>query len=311
MKNPFKNRSIISAKDFSREELEFLFGVADDIKEDPSKYRNELKGKKVALVFLEPSTRTFSSFFTAAMNAGCDVISFQDSSVTSIAKGETLFDTLKMIEGYGIDCIVLRHYYMGSAKFADEIVDVPIINAGSGSQEHPTQAMLDLYTILKKKNKIDGLKIGFLGDLRFGRTCPSLSYILSNYNIEIFYVAPQNLQIRKEVEIYLDNKGIKYKKTSDIREVIKELDVLYVTRIQKERFPDLTEYEKVKSFYSVDLNLLSLAKKDLGVMHPLPRVDELSSEVDKTPYAWYFEQAKNGLYIREALLNLILDQNEK
>ena len=303
----FLNRDIISTKDFCREELELLFSTAEFVEKNPEKYRNIITNKRVALLFLEPSTRTYGSFEASAANLGCKILSNRDSSLTSIAKGESLHDTIKMIESYDTDCIIIRDRHMGAARFASEVAKVPIINAGSGSQEHPTQAMLDLYTILKERGKIDDTRIGFLGDLRYGRTCPSLSYALAKYdNIKITFIAPPILQVRREVEIYLQQNEVLYTKLTDPKKVIDQLDVLYVTRIQKERFPDQTEYERVKGSYIVDLNLLDLANEDLGVMHPLPRLDELPTEVDKTRRAWYFTQAGHGIPVRTALLYLIL-----
>ena len=301
------NRDVISIKDFSREELKQVFSTAADVEKHPRSYRNLFTDKRVALLFLEPSTRTYGSFEASAVNLGCKILSNRSASLTSIAKGETLHDTIKMIEGYDTDCIIIRDKHMGAARFASEVAEIPVINAGSGSQEHPTQAMLDLYTILKKRGRIDDIKIGFIGDLRYGRTCPSLSYALVKYDdVEITFIAPPILQARREVEIYLQRNKVGYTKLADPREVIGQLDVLYVTRIQKERFPDPTEYERVKGSYIVNLDLLDLANEDLGVMHPLPRLGELPSEVDKTGHAWYFTQARNGIPIRAALLYLIL-----
>ena len=303
----FLNRDVISIKEFSREELDFIFKTAMDVEENPVRYHGSHPDKRVALLFLEPSTRTFGSFNTAADNLGCKILSNRSPGVTSVAKGETLHDTIKMIEGYDTDCIVIRDRHMGSARFASEVTEMTVVNGGSGSQEHPTQAMLDLYTILKKRGGIDGIRIGLTGDLRYGRTCSSLSYSLANYDdVELFFVAPGILQVRREVEIYLQQRGVPYIKSESLGEVIGELDVLYVTRVQKERFPDPTDYERVRGSYVVDLQVLGKAKDELGVMHPLPRVDELHADVDKTSHAWYFEQAANGVPVRTALLHLVL-----
>ncbi len=308
--NTLAGRDIISCRDFNREDVELVFRVAEEIESGVAGVEDALRGKKVALIFAEPSTRTFQSFYVAAKSLGADVISIHDPSISSMAKGETLYDTVKMIEGYGVDCIVLRHPARGSAKFVAESTSIPVINAGSGSQEHPTQALLDTFTIKKKLGRVDNFSMGMLGDLRFSRTIPSLCYLLSKHDgVRIFFMAPELLQVRREVELHLSQRGVVFRKvvkSEEIREIMPELDVLYVTRIQKERFPDLTEYEKVKGSYIVDMKLLSYGKKELGVMHPLPRVDELSPEVDSLPNAWYFEQARNGLPIRKALLYLIL-----
>jgi aspartate carbamoyltransferase catalytic subunit len=234
------------------------------------------------------------------------VTGFAGPTGSSITKGETLNDTVKMFEGYGADVFVIRHSRMGAARFAAEISNIPVINAGDGSREHPTQAMVDLYAIRKAFGKVDGLKVGMLGDLRYGRTSSSLAYALSNYDVEFTFIAPDALQMRPEVLQFLRQRGITPKKESKLGAVAGQLDVLYVTRIQKERIPDPTEYEKVKGMYEVNLEALKDAKPSLKVLHPLPRVDELSTEVDSTNYAQYFVQAAGGLPIRTVLLNLML-----
>ncbi|MEM0481832.1 MAG: aspartate carbamoyltransferase [Nitrososphaerota archaeon] len=310
LKNTLAGRDIISCRDLSRGDAELVFRLAEGVNSGTIHLEDTLVGKNVALIFVEPSTRTFQSFYVAARMLGAEVLSIHDPEMSSIAKGETLYDTVKMIEGYGADCIVLRHPARGSARFAAEAASVPVINAGSGSQEHPTQALLDVFTIRSRLGRVDGVRIGMLGDLRYSRTIPSLCYLLSKYDgVEIVFMAPPLLQVRREVELYLSERGVTYRKAveaDEIKEVMPELDVLYVTRIQKERFPDPTEYERVRGSYVVDAKLLSYGRSDLGVMHPLPRVDELSPEVDKLPNAWYFEQARNGLPIRKALLHLVL-----
>ncbi len=303
----FLNRDVLSTKDFSREELDLILNTAKDVEGNPGKYRNTLTDKRVALLFLEPSTRTYGSFEASAVNLGCKILSNRNPAVTSISKGETLHDTIKMIESYDTDCIVLRDRRMGSSRFAAEVSELPVINGGSGSREHPTQAMLDLYTVLKERGAIDGVKMGFVGDLRYGRTCPSLSYALAGYDdVEISFVAPPILQVRREVEIFLKRRGVNYTKSTELRGAMADLDVLYVTRIQKERFPDPTDYARVKGSYMVDNSVLALGKEELGVMHPLPRVDELSPEVDRTDHAWYFSQAANGIPVRTTILSLVL-----
>ncbi len=237
---------------------------------------------------------------------GCDVIGFAEPSTSSyVGKEESFHDTIKIFENYS-DAIVIRHPTAGSAKFAAEISKKPVINAGSGFQEHPTQAMLDLFTIKSHFGKIDSLKIGLLGDLRYGRTVPSLCYSLSNFDVELSLIAPDTLQIRPEVESHLNQKGIKFKKQSDLDGVVNDLDVLYVTRLQKERFADPTEYKKLKGSYKVTMDTLKCAKDSMIILHPLPRVDEISTDIDNTKFAKYFDQARNGLFVRIALLNLIL-----
>ena len=305
-KEDFKNRDIVSAKDFSREDLEFIFDVSQDVKENPKKFRNILNDKIVAMTFFEPSTRTYQSFQTAAKILGCNVISFSEPNSSSYGgKGESFHDTIKILENYS-DCIVIRHPSSGSAKYAAEISNKPVINAGSGFQEHPTQTMLDLFTIRSELGKIDNLSIGILGDLRYGRGTTSLCYALTNYNAEINLIAPEALQIRPEIETYLGAKGANFNKFSNLKEIISELDVLYVTRIQKERFVDPNDYMKVKGSFKVTMDSLKDAKDSLIVLHILPRIDEISTDIDSTKFARYFEQAKNGLFVRTALLSLIL-----
>ncbi|MCS7117613.1 MAG: aspartate carbamoyltransferase [Thaumarchaeota archaeon] len=311
-KSDLRGRDIVSAKDLSRDELELVFEVADDVLANSSAYSAVLRGRRVALLFVEPSTRTFSSFYIAARRLGGDVLPLNEPEMTSLTKGETLYDTLKMLEGYGVDCIVMRHPSRGAARFAADVVSAPVINAGSGSQEHPTQAILDVYTILKKRGEVDGISLGMLGDLRFSRTVPSLAYLVSNFDdVELHFIAPSALQVRQEVELYLNDRNVKYTKVTrqqDIPDAISRLDVLYVTRLQKERFPDPSEYERLKGSYRVDMDMLRYAKTSLGVMHPLPRVDELDAEIDRTPHAWYFDQASYGLPTRMAIFALVVGE---
>ena len=300
----FAGRDIVSMMDFTREELEFVFDATRDIENSGS--ARELEGKLVALLFYEPSTRTYTSFEIAAQRLGCRTTGFAAPERSSVSKGETLHDTIKMFEGYGVDCIVMRHNLMGATRFAAEVAPVPVISGGDGSREHPTQAMIDLYTIRKTFGRIDGLKIGILGDLKYGRTASSLSYGLSNYDVEISLVAPDSLSARRETVRHLREKGVKVNTFTSVRDVIGSLDVLYVTRIQKERIPDPTEYERVRGLYQVNLGLLREGKKGLRVMHPLPRVDELASEIDDSEYASYFVQAAAGVPLRMALLRMVV-----
>lgn len=302
----FKNRDIVSAKDFSREELEFIFDASKEAKEKPEKFRNALKDKIIAMIFFEPSTRTYQSFQTSAKSLGCDVIGFSEPNSSSYTgKGESFHDTMKIFENYS-DAIIIRHPSSGSAKFAAEISKKPVINAGSGFQEHPTQAMLDLFTIKNEFGKIDSLNIGLLGDLRYSRTMPSLCYALANFDIQLNLIAASSLQIRPEVEAFLSNKDVEFKKLANLSEVISDLDVLYTTRVQKERFADPTEYMKLKGSYKITLDSIKNAKENLIILDPLPRVDEISTDIDKTKFAKYFEQAGNGLFVRTALLRMIL-----
>jgi aspartate carbamoyltransferase catalytic subunit len=302
----WRKRDVISAKEFSREDLERLFDETDKVMAKQAEFRSGLRGKIVATLFFEKSTRTRDSFCSAVQRMDGRVIGFAEPEISSVGKGESLRDTIRMYDSYS-DAIILRHPKAGAAKFAAEIAKVPVINAGDGNREHPTQAMLDLFTIRKSVGRLDSLKVGVLGDLRYGRTCSSLSYALANFDdVELTFIAPEIIQVRPEVELFLRAKRVEYSKTTDPREVLGRLDVLYVTRIQKERFADISEFEKVRGSYIVDKKLLQMGKPDLKVMHPLPRIDEIPLEVDETPNAVYIGQAENGLYVRMALLNLIL-----
>jgi aspartate carbamoyltransferase catalytic subunit len=300
----FKGRDIVSIEDFSREEINYILKVSQSMEPLASKGSDMLKGKILATLFFEPSTRTRLSFETAMLKLGGSTIGFAEAEVASVRKGENLADTIRTVENYA-DVIALRHPLDGAAKLAAEFAKVPILNAGSGSEEHPTQALMDLYTIQKEKGKIDGLTIALVGDLRYGRTVHSLAYALAFYDIKLYLISPESLKMRKEV-IHAVEKKISVVEGTNLEEVISQVDVLYVTRIQKERFPDAAEYAKVKGTYKIDLELLKNAKKDLIILHPLPRVDEIAAEVDATPQARYFQQVWNGIVVRMALLALVL-----
>lgn len=300
----FEGRDIISIRDFSREEIDYILKVARAMEPLAQKGSDMLRGKILATLFFEPSTRTRLSFEAAMHKLGGSTIGFAEAEIASVRKGENLADTVRTVENYA-DVIAIRHPLEGAARLAAEFAKVPIINGGSGAEEHPTQALLDLYTIMKEKGRIDGLKIALVGDLRYGRTVHSLAYALSYYNVELYLVSPETLRMRREVLEEIREK-IPVTEESDIKKVVPLLDVLYVTRIQKERFPDPAEYIKVKGSYKIDLETLSMAKKDLIVMHPLPRVDEIAAEVDGTTHARYFQQVWNGIVTRMALLALIL-----
>jgi aspartate carbamoyltransferase catalytic subunit len=300
----FEGRDIISIKDFSREEIDYILKIAQAMEPLAQKGSDMLKGKILATLFFEPSTRTRLSFEAAMHKLGGSTIGFAEAEIASVRKGENLADTVRTVESYA-DIIAIRHPLEGAARLAAEFAKVPIINGGSGAEEHPTQALLDLYTIAKEKGKIDGLKIAFVGDLRYGRTVHSLAYALSLYDVELFLISPETLKMRREVLQTIGERTPVTEKTS-LEKIIPQVDVLYVTRIQKERFPDPAEYIKVKGSYKIDLKTLSEAKKDLIILHPLPRVDEIAAEVDNTPYARYFQQVWNGIVTRMALLALIL-----
>ncbi|MEM3578275.1 MAG: aspartate carbamoyltransferase [Candidatus Bathyarchaeia archaeon] len=300
----FEGRDIISIKDFSREEIDYVLRVSQTMEPLAQKGSDTLKGKILATLFFEPSTRTRLSFEAAMHKLGGSTIGFAEAEIASVRKGENLADTVRTVENYA-DIIAIRHPLEGAARLAAEFAKVPIINGGSGAEEHPTQALLDLYTIVKEKGKIDGLKIAFVGDLRYGRTVHSLAYALSLYDVELFLISPETLKMRREVLQTIKERIPVTEKTS-LENVVSQVDVLYVTRIQRERFPDPAEYIKVKGSYKIDLKTLSEAKKDLIILHPLPRVDEIAAEVDNTPHARYFQQVWNGIVTRMALLALIL-----
>jgi aspartate carbamoyltransferase catalytic subunit len=300
----FQGRDIISIEDFSREEINYILSISRAMEPLASKGSDMLKGKILATLFFEPSTRTRLSFEAAMLKLGGSIIGFAEVEIASVKKGENLADTVRTVENYA-DVIALRHPLDGAAKLAAEFSKVPIINGGSGAEEHPTQALLDLYTMQKEKGKIDGLKIALVGDLRYGRTVHSLAYALSLYNVELHLISPESLRMRREVLRTIQNK-IPVTEDSNLEKVIPQIDVLYVTRIQKERFPDPAEYAKVKGVYKIDLKTLSSAKKDLIILHPLPRVDEIAAEVDNTSQARYFQQVWNGVVVRMALLALVL-----
>jgi len=299
----FKNRNIISINDFSKEEILYVLRVVRNVEQKPKS--NLLKGKILAALFFEPSTRTRLSFISAIEQLGGEVIGFSTSGSTSTEKGESLWDTIKMIEQYA-NVIVIRHPLEGSARLAAEAASIPTINAGDGSNQHPTQTILDLYTIQKIKGKLENLHVGFVGDLKYGRTVHSLAIALSHFNPTFYFIAPDDLQMPENYLDELYQKKVKYFKTSDLNRFSKELDVLYVTRIQKERFPDLLEYEKFKDVYRIDESFLHKVKKELKIMHPLPRVGEIDKSVDNTEHAAYFQQAANGIPVRKALLALVL-----
>jgi aspartate carbamoyltransferase catalytic subunit len=308
MPNPFFDKDIVSIKDFTKDDLEFVFDTTNRISRLKTGERSELgKGRTLGYIFYEPSTRTRMSFEAAMASLGGSYIGIADLKSSSVEKGESLADTIRVIDLYS-DVIVLRHPMDGSSRFAAELSQNPIINAGSGSEEHPTQALLDLYTILKVKDRIDGLSIAIVGDLKYGRTVYSLLYGLANYDVNIHLVSPPSLQVRKESTYEMQGK-MKIKEHSELDEVLPEADIIYVTRIQRERFPDVQEYEKVKGSYTIDGKTLEKAKKDVSVMHPLPRLDEISLSIDHTQNAIFFKQASYGKELRAALLALMLNES--
>ncbi len=304
----FRGRDIISIEDFSREEIDYILSKSTKMERVAIKGSDLLKGKILATLFFEPSTRTRLSFEAAMLKLGGSTIGFAEIESASVKKGENLADTIRTVENYA-DVIALRHPLDGAAKLAAEYSRVPIINGGSGSEEHPTQALLDLHTIQKEKGRIDKLKIALVGDLRYGRTVHSLAYGLSMYDVELFLVSPDSLRMRREVLRSVQTR-IPVVETSMLEKTIPQVDVLYATRIQRERFPDPAEYAKVKGVYRIDLKTVASAKKDMIILHPLPRLDEIASEVDSTPQARYFQQVRSGVAVRMALLSLVLGAAE-
>jgi aspartate carbamoyltransferase catalytic subunit len=307
--NHFYNQDIISIKDFTKQDLEFVFSVTNKISILRPNEKSELgKGRTLGYIFYEPSTRTRMSFEAAMASLGGSSIGIFDPKSSSIEKGESLSDTIRVMDLYS-NVIVLRHPLDGSSRFAGELSKNPIINAGSGSEEHPTQAMLDLYTIIKEKSKIEGLSIGIVGDLKYGRTVYSLLYGLANYDVQIHLISPPTLRIRRE-SIYDVQDKLKIHEHSQLDDtILPKLDIIYITRIQKERFPDIQEYEKVKGTYTIDSNTLAKAKSDVSIMHPMPRMEEISHSIDNTKNAIYFKQAAYGKELRAALLALVLNEN--
>lgn len=304
-KEKFKE-GIITAKDFTREDIEYILGRARDMM-DEKKHRETLKGKILATLFFEPSTRTRLSFESAMLRLGGSVIGFHSGDVSSIKKGESIADTIRTVENYS-DGIVIRHNLEGAAKMAAKFAKVPIINAGSGSGEHPTQALLDLLTITQEGHKLDGLNIGIMGDLKYGRTVHSLAVLLSNFDANVYFISPKELMLRNRDKDYLQQKEAKYKEIEKYRDILNILDVLYVTRIQKERFADVEEYDRVKGFYVFTKEDLKETKDSFKIMHPLPRVTEISPDIDNSPKAIYFKQTRYGIPMRKALLAELLSE---
>ena len=306
--NEFFGKSVISVRDLDKQKLESIFDATNKIMDMSGNQRREIaRGSTLGYLFFEPSTRTRLSFEAAMALLGGTSIGIADVLSSSVHKGETLGDTVKIISSY-CDVLALRHSLDGSSRFAAEASNKPVINAGSGTEEHPTQTIQDLFTIRKEKKKIDGLKIGITGDLKYGRTIYSLLYALRNYDVDVHLISPESLRVRSDT-IYDIKKQISYTESTSLDEYISDLDVLYVTRIQKERFPDEEEYVKVKGSYVIDSTMVKKMKDDAIIMHPLPRVDEISVDVDGTKQARYFEQAEYGKYTRAALLGLILNEN--
>lgn len=298
-----KNRSLVSIDDFSTSEILKVLDLAEEFEKQP--VRKLLEGKVIATLFFEPSTRTRLSFESAINRLGGKIVGFSDSSSSSVSKGETLHDTIKMVSSYS-DLIVMRHPIEGSARFASEIASVPVINAGDGANQHPTQTMLDLYSIRKTQGTLDNLNIFMVGDLKYGRTVHSLMMAMSRWKATFNFIAPEELKMPDEFKLYLDNIGLKYYEHNDFTDIISKADIIYMTRVQKERFSDPIEYEKVKNVYVLRNSMLNNTKPNMRILHPLPRVNEINTDVDSNPKAYYFEQALNGVFTRQAILCMLL-----
>ncbi|QLH83737.1 aspartate carbamoyltransferase [Halosimplex pelagicum] len=299
---------IISAKQLSRADIEAVLDRAAEVAADPEAFADRHENALLGLCFFEPSTRTKMSFTAAVKRLGGDVVDMGTVESSSVKKGESLADTVRVVEGYA-DALVLRHPSEGSAQMASEFVDVPLINAGDGAGQHPTQTLLDLYTI-RESAGFDDLTIGIMGDLKYGRTVHSLAHALTNFDADQHFISPESLQLPRSVRYDLHEEGASIREHTELDPVLPELDVLYVTRIQAERFPDESEYRAIAGEYQIDTETLEAARDDLTVMHPLPRVDEIAHEIDDTDYAHYFQQAHNGVPVRMALLDLVLGGDE-
>lgn len=295
-----EKHDFVTIADLSKEKIMYLMNMAQAFEMHPN--REILKGKVVATLFFEPSTRTRLSFETAANRQGARVIGFSDAKVTSATKGETLKDTILMVSNYA-DVIVMRHHIEGAAQYASEIAPVPIVNAGDGAHQHPSQCLLDLYSIYKTQGTLENLNIYLVGDLKYGRTVHSLIMAMRHFNPTFHFIAPEELVMPEEYKLYCKQHGIKYIEHTDFNEdVIAGADIIYMTRVQKERFSDLMEYERVKDVYILKNDMLGKAKENMKILHPLPRVNEIAYDVDENPHAYYIQQAQNGLYAREAIL---------
>jgi aspartate carbamoyltransferase catalytic subunit len=303
----------VTIANLSKEKIMYLIEMAQEFEKHPN--RELLKGRVVATLFYEPSTRTRLSFETAANRLGARVIGFSDAKASSVSKGETLKDTILMVSNYA-DVIAMRHYIEGAAQYASEVAPVPIINAGDGAHMHPSQCLLDLYSIYKTQGTLENLNIYLVGDLKYGRTVHSLIMAMRHFNPTFHFIAPKELAMPKEYKIYCDEHGIRYQEHTAFNEkVIQDADIIYMTRVQKERFSDLMEYERVKNVYILRRDMLRLAKENMKILHPLPRVNEIAYDVDDDPHAYYIQQAHNGLFAREAIfcycLGITLDDIKK
>lgn len=305
MANPFFNRSLVSVSDLSREDMEQVLSIAQQLKSNPR--ADLLQGKVVASCFFEASTRTRLSFETAVQRLGGAIIGFADGGNTSAKKGETLSDSIKIISSYA-DAIVMRHPQEGAARLASECSAIPVINGGDGANQHPTQTLLDLFSIQECQGRLDDLKVTMVGDLKYGRTVHSLTQALTHFGAQFTFIAPETLAMPEHILQELDEKGVKWRTAESIESVVAESDIIYMTRVQKERF-DETEFKHIASNYVLSAETLKNAPEHLKILHPLPRVDEIDVAVDSLPHAYYFQQAENGVYARQALLALTLNES--
>jgi aspartate carbamoyltransferase catalytic subunit len=299
-----KNRSLVSIDDFTTDEIIKILDLTEEFEKTPS--QPLLAGKVIATLFFEPSTRTRLSFESAISKLGGRIIGFSEASNSSVSKGETLNDTIRTVSNY-CDLIIMRHHIEGSARFASEIAGVPVINAGDGANQHPSQTLLDLYSIRKTQGKLDNLNIFMVGDLKYGRTVHSLVMAMSRWNATFNFISPDGLKMPDELKSYLDKRGLKYYEHTDFTDIISKADIIYMTRVQRERFSDPIEYEKVKNVYVLKNSMLKNTKDNMRILHPLPRVNEIEQDVDSNSKAYYFEQALNGVYTRQAILCSLLD----
>lgn len=297
-------QSLVSITDYCKEDILSILSSAQDFEANPN--RKTLDGKVIATLFFEPSTRTRLSFETAVIRLGGSVIGFSDAATSSSSKGETLNDTIHMVSCYA-DAIVMRHPLEGAARYASEISPVPIINAGDGANQHPSQTLLDLYSIQKTQGTLENLNICLVGDLKYGRTVHSLIQALSYFNPTFKFIAPEELKMPEEYKSFCKKKNIPFTESADLTDNFNEADILYMTRVQKERFQDLMEYERVKNVYTLKNEMLVNTKSNLKILHPLPRVNEIDMDVDKNEKAYYFQQAQNGLYVRQAIVSKVLN----
>ena len=298
-----KNKSLVAIDDYSKEDYLEILRVAAEFEKNP--VQNIMSGKVVATLFFEPSTRTRLSFESAVNRMGGKILGFSDSSTSSVSKGETLKDTILMVSCYA-DLIVMRHPLEGAARYASEIAKVPIINAGDGANQHPTQCLLDLYSIQKTQGTLENLKITMVGDLKYGRTVHSLLMAMSNFNPTFCFIAPDELKMPDEYKQFLRKKNIHYEEHVELAPNIKDADIIYMTRVQRERFADPLEYEKVKNVYILRNKMLDETKPNVKILHPLPRINEINEDVDSNSKAYYFDQAQNGVYTRQAIISKIL-----